>query len=185
MARKNNPDDKDNFSGLSEEVGARLAERRRELGATLRDVAAQAEVSASHLSEIENGRSQVSLPVLLRLVRALDLTISELLPRIGGQRVRGGSLNDLGDGIAGLSHHELELVIEHHQLEPSSSVLVENRALADLLIHVLSGRVTVDAAGQTIELGPGDSLDTERLPQTKLTADAPATVLTVTRSEEP
>lgn len=185
MASKNNADDKDNFSGLSEEVGARLAERRHELGATLRDVAAQAEVSASHLSEIENGRSQVSLPVLLRLVRALDLTMSELLPRIGGQRVRGGSLQELTSDVHGLSHNELELVVDFHHLKPNSSVLVENPALADLLIHVLTGRVTIDAAGETIELGPCDSIDTERLPVTKLTANHPATVLTVTRSEQP
>lgn len=184
MTKPNNVDSKDNFSGLSEEVGARLAERRQELGTTLRDVAARAEVSASHLSEIENGRSQVSLPVLLRLVRALDLTITDLLPRIGGHRVRGGSLTDLSTGLQRLSHPELELMVDHHQLTQSSSVLVENSAFDDLLFHILTGQVIIDAAGQSIELGPGDSLDTERLSVAKLTAIEDATVLVVTRSEQ-
>ncbi|MEM8922195.1 MAG: helix-turn-helix transcriptional regulator [Actinomycetota bacterium] len=185
MTRKQSSDDmENNFSGLSEEAGARLAERRQELGATLRDIAAQAEVSASHLSEIENGRSQVSLPVLLRLVRALDLTISELLPRIGGQRVRGGSLGDLGPGSHTLSHDELELVVEYRQLEPRSSVLVENPSLADLLVHVIDGQITIDAAGQSVDLGPGDTFDSERLPMAKLTAAKASTALTITRSEQ-
>ena len=80
------------FSGIGEEVGARLAERRSELGHSLRKVAEAAEVSASHLSEIENGRTQVSIPVLLRLVRALDMTVTELLPRIGGHHVASGTV---------------------------------------------------------------------------------------------
>lgn len=175
----------DNYSGLSEEVGAKLSERRQELGATLRDIAATAEVSASHLSEIENGRSQVSLPVLLRLVRALDLTISELLPRIGGRRARAGSIEGLDAGSHRMSHPELELTIDYHELDADSSVLVENPTLDDLLVHVLAGEVRVDTAGQSITLGAGDTLDSERLGSCKLIAVAPATAITVTRSEQP
>ncbi|MEM7337399.1 MAG: helix-turn-helix transcriptional regulator [Actinomycetota bacterium] len=175
----------DNYSGLSEEVGARLSERRQELGATLRDIAATAEVSASHLSEIENGRSQVSLPVLLRVVRALDLTISELLPRIGGRRTRTGSTHSLGPGDHRISHPELELTIDYHEMEPDSVVLVENPTLDDLLVHVLAGEIRVDTAGQSVTLGTGDTLDSERLGSCKLIAVAPATAITVTRSEQP
>ena len=80
------------FSGLSQAVGANLAARRQELGKSLRATAVDAEVSPSHLSDIEKGQSQVSIPVLLRLVRALDLTISDLLPRIGGNQATVGSI---------------------------------------------------------------------------------------------
>lgn len=172
----------DNFSGLSEEVGASLAARRGELGASLRSIAAAAEVSPSHLSEIENGRSQVSLPVLLRLVRALDLTITDLLPRIGGRRVRTGSLHDLDSASARLSHDELELTIEHHRLTAGESIKIDNPKLDDLLIHVLAGEITVVAADACHALGVGDTLDSERLPQAELTAVSDASVLTAAGS---
>jgi len=172
------------FSGLSQEVGARLAERRAELSKTLRDTASGAEVSASHLSDIENGRSQVSLPVLLRLMKALDLTVAELLPRIGGSRAIGGSLLDLDGPTNALSHEELELSIGHHFLQPDERLQFDNPASEDLLIHVLSGQVTVAANHREIDLGPGDTLDSERLDGCEVTALAESTILTATRSAQ-
>lgn len=167
------------YGGISEEVGARLAERRTELGATLRKIASDAEVSASHLSEIENGRTQVSLPVLLRLVRALDMTITELLPRIGGHHVRSGSLHDLGPGTHSVSHAELQLEIALVNLGADSGHVIDNPGLSDVLVHVLRGSVRADAADQQPTLGPGDTLDSERVDRCELSADSPALLLTV------
>ncbi len=165
------------FSGLSEAIGANLAERRMELGKSLRATAADADVSPSHLSDIEKGRSQVSLPVLLRLVQALDLTVGELLPRIGGNQSTLGSINYLDDPISPLSHPDLELSIEHRNLAADETVSIENPLLTDLFLHVLDGEVAVTAAHDQHVLGTGDSLDSERLPSVELTATQPTKIL--------
>lgn len=165
------------FSGLSEAIGANLAARRLELGKSLRSTAVDAAVSPSHLSDIEKGRSQVSLPVLLRLVRALDLTVSELLPRIGGNQTAQGSINYLDDPVSQISHRELDLTIEHRNLDVDETVEVLNPAHADLFIHVLEGEISVAAAGDQHRLGAGDSLDSERLSSAALTGIKRAKVL--------
>jgi transcriptional regulator with XRE-family HTH domain len=173
------------FSGIGEEVGARLAERRSELGHTLRQVAQTAEVSASHLSEIENGRTQVSIPVLLRLVKALDMTITELLPRIGGHHVTGGTIGEVAAGEQlTLSHAELELNIELCHLPPDGKHTIENPQLVDLLIHVLAGSAAATAAGQDIDLSTGDTMDCERVGRCELTTDEGAQVLIVLQSAQ-
>lgn len=158
------------FSGLSQAIGSNLAERRMELGKSLRATAADAEMSSSHLSDIEKGRSQVSLPVLLRLVRALDLTVGELLPRIGGNQSTLGSINYLDAPVSPLSHPDLELSIEHRNLAADETATIENPSLTDLFIHVLDGEVSIEAAQQEHVLGTGDSLDSQRLPEVELTA---------------
>lgn len=162
---------RDSFRRISHEVGVRLAERRNELDKVLSEVAAEAEVSTSHLSDIENGVCQVSLPVLLRIVRALDLTVTELLPRIGGHHVRGGTIADVpaGDAMV-LSHPELELGIEFVQLPGGDIHEVGNPPLDDVLVHPLEGDVRVVADGAEVRLERGDTLDTERVGRHVITA---------------
>ena len=52
-------------------LGQRLRERRRELGLTLAEVAAAADISVGHSSAIEKGNTFPSLSVLARLAHAL------------------------------------------------------------------------------------------------------------------
>lgn len=172
------------FSGLSQAVGANLAARRQELGKSLRATAAEAEVSPSHLSDIEKGRSQVSIPVLLRLVQALDLTISDLLPRIGGNQAALGSIAYLDAPVSPISHPELELAIEHRRIAADETAEIANPTLGDLLIHVLDGDVSVTADGVTHLLSSGDTMDSERLPNARLTAHSPASILIVNGAEQ-
>ena len=173
------------FSGLSEAIGSNLAARRVELGKSLRSTAVDANVSPSHLSDIENGRSQVSLPVLLRLVRALDLTVGELLPRIGGNQSTEGSINYLDESITSLCHPDLELTIEHRNFDPEQSVTIENNHLDDLFVHVLDGEVAVTAAGERHVLTTGDSLDSERLPLLEIHAVQQTKLLLTTGARTP
>ena len=65
---------------LAQEVGGRLRDRRTKLSLTLGKVAVEAGTSPAHLSDIENGRSHASLPVLLRIGRVLDLPLAHPLP---------------------------------------------------------------------------------------------------------
>lgn len=167
------------YNEISHEVGARLAERRKELKKSLRSVAADSSVSASHLSDIENGLCQVSLPALLRIVRALDLTITELLPTIGGHHVRQGSLLKHPDAATDLlSHPELQLTIEVVTLHEGSSHVIENSEHHDVLLHVLRGSITFDSGREELQLTSGDTLDTERVTKHTLRATSEVTLLT-------
>ncbi len=171
-------DARDSYRRISHEVGVRLAERRNELGKVLSEVAQEAEVSISHLSDIENGVCQVSLPVLLRIVRALDLTVTQLLPRIGGHHVRGGSIAGLQLGSSQvLSHPELELRVEFVHVPAQGTHVIDNPSLADVLVHPLEGEVRVVANGAEVTLNDGDTLDTERVTQQVVTAERDSRVL--------
>ena len=169
---------RDSFDAINQEVGARLAERRSELSRSLREVANDAEVSTSHLSDIESGACRVSLPVLLRIVRALDLTITELLPQIGGHRVFRGSINDVpADGLRLLSHDDLDLSISMVRLDAGGSHEFENPQREDVLVYVLRGAVACEADGTVVLLDEGDALDTEQVARHRLESVSEAQVL--------
>lgn len=60
-------------------VGPRLHELRRGSGLTLEAAARQVGLSPAHLSRLETGRRQPSLPMLLTLARTYGTTVSDLL----------------------------------------------------------------------------------------------------------
>ena len=59
-------------------LGDRLKAFRRRAGLSLRELARQADVSPSLVSQIENGRSRPSVSTLYTFARLLDVTIDEL-----------------------------------------------------------------------------------------------------------
>ena len=73
-------------------LGQRLRERRRELGLTLAEVAAAADISVGHSSAIEKGNTLPSLSVLARLAHALQLTLAEVLRASPGPRIAHGRI---------------------------------------------------------------------------------------------
>ncbi len=154
------PSQNEERSTLALEVGTRLRERREELGTPLREVAATAEISASHLSDIENGRSHASLPVLLRLCRVLHLPMARLLPRLGGHRVFRSKLGDQPRTIH-LSHPELELVVTNVNLAQGTEHRMSVGSDEDVFAFVLSGNCEVEIDGVSHSLGTHDALDVE------------------------
>lgn len=60
-------------------LAPRLRDRRRASGLTLETAARRLELSAAHLSRLESGLRQPSLPVLLGLARLYGTTVSDLL----------------------------------------------------------------------------------------------------------
>lgn len=60
-------------------VAPQLRDLRRRAGLTLEAAAARARLSPAHLSRLETGRRQPSLPLLLGLARTYGTTVSELL----------------------------------------------------------------------------------------------------------
>ncbi|WP_255461215.1 helix-turn-helix domain-containing protein [Glaciihabitans sp. INWT7] len=61
-----------------ESLGSRLKDIRLKAGLTLRELARQAEVSPSFVSQIENGKSQPSVATLYVFSQLLDVSVDEL-----------------------------------------------------------------------------------------------------------
>jgi transcriptional regulator with XRE-family HTH domain len=59
-------------------LGARLKELRKHAGLSLRELARQAEVSPSLVSQIENGKSRPSVSTLYTFARLLSVSVDEL-----------------------------------------------------------------------------------------------------------
>jgi transcriptional regulator with XRE-family HTH domain len=65
-------------SGGMEGLGARLKELRQQAGFSLRELARQADVSPSLVSQIENGKSRPSVATLYTFARLLNVPVDEL-----------------------------------------------------------------------------------------------------------
>jgi len=84
-------------SGLSqsalETLGALLRAERLAKGLSLRQLSTRTGVSNAYLSELERGRHEPSLSVLLAIASALDTPLAEIL-------TRSGVLNDAAERAA-------------------------------------------------------------------------------------
>ncbi|GEM_PF-2379366 len=67
----------------SPEMGKRLRQKRKSISLTIREVASKAEISASHLSRIEQGDRLPSASVLRRLAEPLGYEETELMMQAG------------------------------------------------------------------------------------------------------
>lgn len=162
---------------LSQEVGAKLRERRTQLSLTLRRVAETANISAAHLSDVEKGRTHPSLPVLLRIGKALDLPLAQLLPRLGGHHVRPGSTTFSDRLETPLSDPDLQLRATAVHLGPERVWELEADPEEDVLIFVVSGECAVEIDGTSYRAGERDSLDVEHARRITMRAAAPASAL--------
>jgi len=77
-----------------QELGRRIARRRRELGLKQVDICERCDLSDKYLSAIERAHSIPSLDVLLRICEALDVTPNALL--LG---ITHGDTDDIRDEI--------------------------------------------------------------------------------------
>jgi transcriptional regulator with XRE-family HTH domain len=153
----------------SEALGARIRQAREAAGHSVRGLAREIGVSASLLSQVENGLAQPSVGTLWALVEALDVSL---------------------DGLFASPEHAPTLVQradERPALELSGGVLWERLSAApdpdaDFAFvtypagadsgaddppsshrgkeygFVISGTLRIEVGDETLELGPGDSV---------------------------
>jgi len=89
------------------EVGERLRERRKEIGLSVRELARRVSVSASLISQIENGKASPSVGTLYAIVTEMGLSLDALFAEGNGE-VSARALADRrpdGDGAAGSGAH--------------------------------------------------------------------------------
>lgn len=65
-------------------IGSRIRQLRQERGMTLDQLAAQAGISASHLSRLERDQAEPSFTVAAAIAERIGVSLSELLPNGNG-----------------------------------------------------------------------------------------------------
>lgn len=152
-------------------LGARLKLARQTRGLTLKALAQAADCSESLLSKIENGKASPSLPMLHRLVQALDSNIGWMFEETDGEEgvvFRAGTrpliaLDPLrrGEGIS-LERiipyspgHLLQCNIHHIDAGGESAGPIQH--VGEEVGYVLVGEIELMIGDKTFRLSAGDS----------------------------
>ncbi|GHG17699.1 helix-turn-helix domain-containing protein [Streptomyces zaomyceticus] len=166
-------------SGVLPDVAPQLRALRRRRGLTLEAAAQRAGLSPAHLSRLETGNRQPSLPMLLALARIYGTTVSELLGEAPPERdpvVRAGRSEPVeADGWiyrqAGGAGRALQCLRVHVPYATRADIVRVHPG--EEWIHVLEGRVRL-ALGETVHvLDPGDSAHFDSLTPHRIGAATP------------
>ncbi|MFI9509500.1 helix-turn-helix domain-containing protein [Nocardia sp. NPDC052566] len=150
------------WQGLGEVVNR----HRLAAGLTLAQLAEKSRLSASFLSQLENGRTNTSLRSLQQISDALDTTATQLLaaadamPGTEVVRAAEGVLPQDDPGADGTVRALVHGARELRALEFTGGLHRDEREFAhdnDELIYVVHGTITVAADGREIVLATGDT----------------------------
>ena len=148
-------------------LGTRMRRLRAERQLTLKEVAAEAGVSAAHISEIERGHSSPTVSALTRIAHALGIEVGDLVdPRLAPRwrRTRPDEADPWsapGVRVAALAagHPDGALSVVRIELEPGARVVpFPDRDRGEDVVDVERGRVRIRAGSRRWEIGPEDIL---------------------------
>ncbi|RVW00418.1 helix-turn-helix domain-containing protein [Rhodococcus spongiicola] len=152
--------DAQGLEGVLDAVGPRLKEIRRQRGATLAQVSEATGISVSTLSRLESGGRRPTLELLLRLARAHQLPLDELVgaPVTGDPRVHMRPLHRHGMTIVpltrrpgGIQAFKFIIPARNPAGEPTPQVHEGYEWL-----YVLSGRLRLVLGEHDVILTPGE-----------------------------
>jgi transcriptional regulator with XRE-family HTH domain len=157
-------------------VAPQLRALRRRASLTLEAAAGAAGLSPAHLSRLETGRRQPSLPMLLALARIYGTTVSELLGETVADRdavlragdmepTRAGGWTYWQAGAPGRGMQALRVHIPHG----SQGDIVRVHP-GEEWVYVLKGRLRLRLGDTTHQLAPGDSAHFDSLTPHRLAA---------------
>lgn len=90
-----------------EEIGKRIAHRRKELGLKQSEVEEKADLSQKYLSNIERSISIPSIEVIMRIALALDTTPDEFL--VGTLRTNNAEWKNVSEQLRNMTPRQLSL----------------------------------------------------------------------------
>jgi len=155
---------------ISVEVGRRIKQYRQKYNLTLKEIEARVNVSATHVSEIERGKTSPTIGALSRIAQAFDMDpaeflITEDLPKV--QVTRSDARSRIRYESTNMVAHPLTAPIEGQTIsaacvewEPGMTETYETNQThaGEEFIHITEGAVEVTVKGRTILLREGDSL---------------------------
>jgi len=153
-----------------EELGRRLRVARFEKGLTLKEVAARCGMSATHISEVERGKTSPTIGALQRISEALGenpahFVRDESFPRVLFTSAPDKTESFVKDAEERVVHYNFlsrglpdgMLQITEHELSPGTK-MVGNPRIAEAVVVCLSGMVRITGSGESHVLREGDSL---------------------------
>jgi transcriptional regulator with XRE-family HTH domain len=151
------------------ELGRRIKQERLRRGLTLKDIEAKVGISATHLSEVERGKSSPTVGVLEKIARALGTRSALLIDAASGLPVshtRPGHRRIVFNEHVTVRTESLSMSFPGAEI----SILLKTYAqgVAPLgpshahegeeFVHVLQGKLHVRVGEEDYVLEPGDSL---------------------------
>ncbi|MFD8272149.1 helix-turn-helix domain-containing protein [Streptomyces flaveolus] len=175
MTSSNDPSEEP-ADAVTSVVAPQLRALRRRAALTLEAAARAAGLSPAHLSRLETGQRQPSLPMLLSLARVYGTTVSELLGETAADRdavVRAGDMEPTAAGGwtywqaggSGRGMQALRVRVPHG----SQGDIVRVHPGEEWL-HVLRGRLRLRLGDAVHLLGPGDSAHFDSLTPHRIAA---------------
>ncbi|MCM2422582.1 XRE family transcriptional regulator [Streptomyces sp. RKAG293] len=160
-------------------LAPRLKEQRRRTGLTLEAAARRLELSAAHLSRMESGLRQPSLPVLLGLARLYGTTVSDLLGETTAEPfpiVRGDSMAPVPAGgwtywRAGGTGRAMQALRVH--VPPEAQDRLVRVHPGEEWLYVTAGRLRLSLGENTHLLDAGDAAHFDSLVPHRLAAASP------------
>lgn len=157
-------------------VPPRLRDLRRRGGLTLEAAARRLEMSPAHLSRLETGQRQPSLPLLLALARAYGTTVADLLgetPPERDQVIRAARVDPVEAGgwsyrQAGGSRRALQAL--HVHIPPGAQNDLDRSHVGEEWLYVLTGRLHLTLGGEEHVLDPGDAAHYDSLTPHRIAA---------------
>jgi len=153
-----------------EELGRRLRMARFEKGLTLKEVAARCGMSATHISEVERGKTSPTIGALQRISEALEENPAHFVREEGFPRVLFTSASErseriMNDVVGHLSQFNVlsrglpdgMLQISEHRFPPGTTI-TGNPRIGESVVVCQSGMVRITAAGESHVLREGDTL---------------------------
>lgn len=139
--------------GVAESLGKRVRRARQERGLTLREIESRSKVSATHVSEVERGKTSPTVGVLDRISAALGVSPGVLLEpvasmpplrRSAGSR-RRRTFTDTSAVVEGLTHRHgpSELSVLLVTVAPGGLFQDENPHPGEEFCYVLEGAAEV------------------------------------------
>jgi quercetin dioxygenase-like cupin family protein/DNA-binding Xre family transcriptional regulator len=148
-------------------LGPSLRLARRSKSLSLNDVAAATGISSSFLSLVENGKSDITIGRLVRLVAFYGLPLADLLPAVPAtepdiiRKTEQRTLPSAAEGIQfrllapNTSGSMMPMVVE---FEPSAHLAEYGRHAGEEFVHVMQGKLELELEGsQPRILKAGDS----------------------------
>ncbi|WP_225635519.1 helix-turn-helix domain-containing protein [Streptomyces solaniscabiei] len=157
-------------------VAPQLRALRRRAALTLEAAARAAGLSPAHLSRLETGQRQPSLPMLLSLARVYGTTVSELLGETTADRdavVRAGDMEPTAAGgwtywQAGGSGRGMQALRVRVPYGSQGDIVRVHPG--EEWLHVLRGRLRLRLGDAVHLLGPGDSAHFDSLTPHRIAA---------------
>ncbi|MCZ0985668.1 helix-turn-helix domain-containing protein [Streptomyces diastatochromogenes] len=158
-------------------VAPQLRDLRRRSGLTLEAAARSAGLSPAHLSRLETGQRQPSLPMLLALARIYGTTVSELLGETVADRdavVRAADMEPTHAGgwtyfQAGAPGRAMQALRVRVPYGTQGDIVRVHPG--EEWLHVLKGRLRLRLGDTTHLLAPGDSAHFDSLTPHRLAAE--------------